>query len=135
MPCVLTVLEKAVISFMRQYAIILIFRKRWLKKGIGMNAMIMKRLCVAMVATGLVGCSSLANPPSGLTETQESLMTECRMLGMVAETADAANLSTYLAQRNMVQKIERRALQLRATHIVWLHGTPDSAAAKAYRCE
>lgn len=99
-----------------------------------MNAMTMKPLCVTMVVINL-GRSSLANPPSGLTETQEPLMAECRMLGRIAETADAGNLSTYLAQRKMVQKIERRALQLRATHVVWLHGTSDSTAAKAYRCE
>jgi hypothetical protein len=59
---------------------------------------------------------------------------DCLRLGMLVETADAGNPSAYWAARRMLNRLNERALQLKATHIVWLHRTSNSAAIEAYRC-
>jgi hypothetical protein len=53
---------------------------------------------------------------------------------MLAETADAADPFDIWAAQSMYKRIRDRALDLSATHIVWLHKTDHSAAAEAYRC-
>jgi hypothetical protein len=91
-----------------------------------------------MKLTGLIvllmlitGCASQGT----LVETQEPLVAGCRMLGVISETANAAIVSSYAARRIMLDRVEERALQLGATHIVWLHRTDHAAAARTYRCE
>lgn len=94
-----------------------------------------------MPAIGLlmVGCSHVAQPFKDshpeLIETQPQLVSGCDMLGMIAETADADQISSCLARRQMLNRVKARAVELGATHLVWLHQTNESAAAKAFRCK
>jgi hypothetical protein len=96
--------------------------------------------CWTILAAGLLltGCSHIEEPFKDpfpqLTETQSQLVAGCDMLAVITETANADSLSVYLARREMVKRVKARAVQLGATHIVWLHNTNDSAAAQAYRC-
>ncbi|MDA8141303.1 MAG: hypothetical protein M0036_21890 [Desulfobacteraceae bacterium] len=96
----------------------------------------MKHLAVMIAAMAcLTGCGHYMKDPSPqLVETQPQLVTACTMLGTISETPNADYISSYLAQREMVNKVRGRAGQLGATHIVWLHQTPYGAAAQAYRC-
>jgi hypothetical protein len=89
-------------------------------------------LLIIVAAVGLTGCA--AGPNSSLVATQAPLIENCQRLGFVTEKADAGHLSAFLAKHAMVRKVENRAIQLGATHIVWLHQTDHSAAARAYRC-
>ncbi len=86
----------------------------------------------------LMGCTylnDLGDPYSDLVETQQPLVAGCEMLGLISESADADQISSTLASRDMVIHVKARAIQLGATHIVWLHKTDVSAAAEAYRCQ
>jgi len=89
-------------------------------------------LVVALV--GLAGCSHVQSTGPELIETQPQLVQQCRMLGVIAETADADKIIQFRAAQEMVRNVRARAAQLGATHIVWLHKTGDSAAAQAYWC-
>ena len=91
----------------------------------------MRYVGLILLSICISGCAAQGK----LVDTQEQLMTGCRMLGVISETADAASLSTYAARYFMLNTIEKRALQLGATHIVWLHRTDHAAAARTYRCE
>lgn len=91
-------------------------------------------LSMIIALAGLTGCAAIQGPGAQLVETQSALMAQCDSLGVLNETVDAGRLSTVMARRAMVRKIEARAVQLGATHIVWLHQTDTSAAAKAYQC-
>ena len=73
-------------------------------------------------------------PYPDLVETEKQLVADCDFLGVVTETADAANPFSLAAETNMVLQVRERAGQLGATHIVWLHKTGTMAAAEAYRC-
>lgn len=95
----------------------------------------MRYLLSVILFFWISGCTSPTNRPPDLIETQDCLVSGCTMLGMVTETADAGWISAHAARYRMLGKIRARAGQLGATHIVWLHKTDDSAAAKAYRCE
>ncbi|MFZ1983522.1 MAG: hypothetical protein WAU91_03860 [Desulfatitalea sp.] len=83
----------------------------------------------------LTGCTHFKDPFPQLIETQAQLVAGCDLLAVIAETADADRISAYLARREMVKRVKARAVQLGATHIVWLHSTNESATAQAYRCE
>ena len=83
----------------------------------------------------LTGCAQFQNAYPELIETQASLVQGCQQLGMVSETANADHLSAYMARKAMENRARERALQMGATHIVWLHSTDTSAALQAYRCE
>jgi hypothetical protein len=97
--------------------------------------------CWTILVAGLLltGCSHIdapfKDPFPQLIETQPQLVAGCDMLAMISETANADQLSAYLARRGMVKRVKARAVELGATHIVWLHNTNESAAAQAYRCE
>jgi hypothetical protein len=97
----------------------------------------MKRMVLLMLAgIVLTACSNVAalGTPE-LIETEQQLVSGCQPLGFVTETADAGNPFSAYARVDMLAKVRSRALKLGATHIVWLHKTPTSAAAEAYRCE
>jgi len=93
---------------------------------------------ILIVGLLVSGCSyfsdPLKDPYSQLNEVQAQQVVACDMLGLVAETADADKLFPSLARRAMVRRVKARASQLGATHMVWMHQTNESAAAKAYRC-
>jgi hypothetical protein len=89
-------------------------------------------LLIITAAVGLMGCA--AGSVSGPVATQTPLIEHCERLGFLTEKADAGHLSAFLAKHAMVRKVENRAIQLGATHIVWVHQTDHSAAARAYRC-
>lgn len=88
-------------------------------------------LIVAVMALWLFGCAA----PGGLIETQTALPDRCRVLGVISETANPEVLSIIVARRNMVKRVEKRAKQIGATHIEWLHRTDHAAAVRTYRCE
>jgi len=88
---------------------------------------------VALIA--LSGCAQFRNVYPQLNETQASLVADCQRLGVIVETANADHLSVYMARRSMENRVRERAVQLGATHIVWLHRTDTSATAQAFRCE
>ncbi|MBT8338924.1 MAG: hypothetical protein HKP58_18650 [Desulfatitalea sp.] len=81
-----------------------------------------------------VGCAYVRNPYPHLIETQTVLVSDCRLLGLISETADAGHIVTPMARREMVNRVKFRADQLDATHIVWLHKTDTAAAAEVYDC-
>lgn len=89
-------------------------------------------LFAALIA--LAGCAQFRNVYPQLTETQAPLVADCQRLGVIAETANADHLSSYMARRSMENRVRERAVQLGATHIVWLHRTDTSATAQAFRC-
>lgn len=93
-----------------------------------------KFLVITAVFILLSGCAYFQAPRLQLVETQAQLVVDCKLLGTIAETANADRILTYFAHRAMVQKIRERAVALGATHIVWLHNTDDAATAQAYRC-
>jgi hypothetical protein len=73
-------------------------------------------------------------PYPDLLETEKKLVSACKMVGVISETADAGNPFAAAARQNMILRVRERAGMLGATHIVWLHRTATSAAAEAYRC-
>jgi hypothetical protein len=97
----------------------------------------MKHIVLLIFAGMLVtACSTVATMGTPeLIETEKQLVAGCQPLGMVTETADAGNPFAAYARVDMLAKVRSRAVKLGATHIVWLHKTPTSAAAEAYRCD
>jgi hypothetical protein len=91
----------------------------------------MRYLMWIVMMAWLTGCAAQGR----LIETQEPLMTGCSMLGVISETANAGIVSAYAAKRLMLNRVQERALQLGATHIVWLHRTDHAAAARTFRCQ
>ena len=87
------------------------------------------------VALFLTACTAwFVEPYPDLVETEKPLVADCSLVGVVTETADAANPISLAAQTNMVLKVRERAGMLGATHIVWLHKTATMATAEAYQC-
>ena len=82
----------------------------------------------------LTGCAYFEEPFPQLVETQPQLVSQCDMLAVIAETANADRVFSYGATREMINTLKQRAVQLGATHIVWLHQTSSAATAEAYRC-
>ncbi len=92
-------------------------------------------ILIGWVGLCLTACTYLIDGPyPEVVETESQLVTDCTMLGVIAETADAGQPISILATRGMVNRVKERAAQLGADHIVWLHKTDISAAAEAYRC-
>ncbi len=91
----------------------------------------MSLLIIAATVWSL-GCAAGSDPH--LVATQKTLIEHCEPLGFITEKADTGHLSPFLAKHTMLRKVENRAIQLGATHIVWLHQTDKSAAARAYGC-
>jgi len=92
-------------------------------------------LMVVGLTLALNACSHwFVDPYPDLVETEKQLVQNCALLGVVAETADAANPFSAAAGINMVLRVRERAGQLGATHLVWLHQTDTMATAEAYRC-
>jgi hypothetical protein len=75
-----------------------------------------------------------SEPYPDLVVTQKENVADCTLLGIVTETADAANPFPRAATANMITSVRARSGQLGATHIVWLHKTATMAAAEAYEC-
>jgi hypothetical protein len=73
-------------------------------------------------------------PYPDLLEAEQQQVKGCTMLGVVSETADAANPWSLAAELNMVFRVRERVGQLGATHLVWLHQTNTMATAQAYHC-
>ena len=97
----------------------------------------MKSIFVIVVLSAMVslaGCAQFQNTYPQLIESQAPLVENCQRLGVIAETANADHLSVYMARRSMENRVRGRAVQLGATHIVWLHRTETSATAQAFRC-
>ncbi len=83
----------------------------------------------------ITGCTQwFVEPFPDLIETEKQLVAECKMLGIVAETAAAENPFPLAAKENMILRVRERAGILGASHIVWLHKTATSATAEAYQC-
>ena len=91
-------------------------------------------LYVLALAMGVTACAQFRNVHPELIETQAALVEGCRRLGTISETANADYLSDFMARQAMENRVRERAVQLGATHLVWLHRTPTSAAAQAFAC-
>lgn len=91
---------------------------------------------ILMVGLAVGGCSYhlYDEPYPDILEAEKQQVRNCTMLGVLSETADAANPWSLAAQQNMIFKVRERAGQLGATHIVWLHRTSTMATAQAYQC-
>lgn len=97
----------------------------------------MKRmLAVALTGLFLCGCSYhwFEEPYPHILEAEKRQVTACNMIGVVSETADAANPLSFAAKQNMIFKVRERAGQMGATHLVWLHKTGTMASAEIYQC-
>ena len=96
----------------------------------------MKSIVIALTFfLTMVSCSLWKQKDtSGLMETQWQLVVNCEKLGVVSGTADAGYPICAYATRRMIKQVEKQALELGGTHIVWLHKTKTSAAADVYRC-
>lgn len=95
------------------------------------------RYVIAAVGLTLLlnACSHwFMEPYPDVIETEKQLVEGCKLLGVIAETADAGNPFPAAAETNMVLRVRERAGQLGATHIVWLHQTGTMATAEAYQC-
>lgn len=87
----------------------------------------------------LAGCLLMGNSPQDpnprqLIEVEAQLVADCTKVGVLTETADAASPFPVTSTKRMIQRLKARAVQLGATHLVWLHKTNLAAAAEAYRC-
>ncbi len=86
----------------------------------------------------LVGLSACAvwrgTGYSQLIETEAQMVGDCILVATITDTANAVNPFPIDAKVAMIRRIKDRAVQMDATHIVWLHKTYSSAAAQAYRC-
>lgn len=82
------------------------------------------------------GCSRHVydEPYPDLLEAEKQQVKGCTMLGVVSETADAANPWSLAAEQNMIFRVRERAGQLGATHLVWLHQSGTMATAQVYHC-
>ena len=93
-------------------------------------------LYIALVALALGGCNShwFDEPYPDILEAEKVQVAGCSDLGMISESAEAANPWSIAAKQNMIFRVRERAGQMGATHIVWLHKTGTMASAQAYQC-
>jgi hypothetical protein len=91
---------------------------------------------MTLIGLALWGCSYhwFEEPYPQILEAEKQQVAGCALLGVVSETADAANPWSFAAKQNMIFKVRERAGQLGATHVVWLHRTASMATAEAYMC-
>jgi hypothetical protein len=88
------------------------------------------------VLTGLSACTVWRGTGySHLIETEAQMVGDCVLVSTITETASAENPFPIDAKIAMIRRVKDRAVQLDATHLVWLHQTYSSAAAQAYRCD
>jgi hypothetical protein len=93
-------------------------------------------LLVLAVLTGLGACTFWRGTGySQLIETEAQMVEECVLVSTITETASAENPFPIDAKVAMIRRVKDRAVQLDATHLVWLHQTYSSATAQAYRCD
>ena len=86
----------------------------------------------ALVAT--IGCT-VSRPRPSIIVTEAKIVSACVYLDTLSEISDMGKVQlhpkhTYDAQERVIH----RAVKLGATHIVWLHNTPQGSAARAYQC-
>lgn len=93
-------------------------------------------LAAALTGLTLWGCSYhwFEEPYPDILEAEKQQVAGCNMIGVVSETADAANPWSLAAKQNMIFKVRERAGQMGGTHIVWLHKTGTMATAEIYQC-
>jgi hypothetical protein len=92
-------------------------------------------LLALAVLTGLGACTLWRGTGySPLIETEVQLVGDCVLVSTITETASAENPFPIHAKKAMIRRVKERAVQLGATHLVWLHQTYSSATAQAYRC-
>jgi hypothetical protein len=98
--------------------------------------MIRSILLALAVLSGLSACTVWRGTGyPQLVETQARMVEECVLVSTIAETASAENPFPIDAKIAMIRRVKDRAVQLGATHLVWLHQTYASATAQAYRCD
>lgn len=91
---------------------------------------------VLLAVLGLTACAVWRGTGyPQLTEVEAQQVGDCVLVATLTETANALNPFPIDAKVAMVRRIKDRAVQLDATHLVWLHQTYASAAAQAYRCD
>lgn len=93
-----------------------------------------KKITVFAIIIFFSGCAYVKEPFLKIIETQPQLVRNCSLLGVVAQTSDADRIVSHAAWQKAKVSIKERAIELGATHIVWLHNTKESVAAEAYRC-
>lgn len=92
-------------------------------------------LLALAVLTGLSACTFWRGTDyPQLIETEAQMVGDCVLVATITETASAENPFPIDAKIAMIRRVKDRAVQLDATHLVWLHRTYSSAAAQAYRC-
>lgn len=79
-------------------------------------------------------CSYWSGKAPQITEVEPQLVSNCRLLGVLNETADADAVFQWRETEKMILRIKQRAVQLGATHLVWNHRSRFSASASAYLC-
>lgn len=88
-----------------------------------------------LVGIGIMGCAHSEDPYAGrFDEVPPELVSDCDLIGVINENANAGDPFPWLATKKMILRVKERAVQLQATHLVWLHKTELSASAEAYRC-
>ena len=87
--------------------------------------------------TLLAGCGHwpFGESQADLIETELQKVSDCEQVGALSETVDTNKIITPLARREMIERLESRAQDLGATHLVWVYRTDQTAAARAFRCE
>lgn len=90
---------------------------------------------VLLAVLGLTACAVWRGTGyPQLTEAEAQQVSDCVLVATITESADAVNPFPIDAKVAMIRRVKDRAVQLNATHLVWLHQTYTSAAAQAYRC-
>ncbi len=93
-------------------------------------------VAVFLLGAVVLGCAvpPAMRPPAVVDPQCTSWVADCLHLGMLAETADDVSPWRFQATRRMENRLQDRAVRLKATHIIWLHRSPSSAAAEVFRC-
>lgn len=90
---------------------------------------------ILLAGVSIMGCAHSEDPYAGrFNEVPAELVSGCELIGVINETANAGDPFPWLATKKMIQRVKSRAVDLKATHLVWLHKTEQSASAEAYRC-
>ncbi|GEM_PF-5940943 len=89
---------------------------------------------ILLLGVILSACSFRALQAPAIAETEPQLVQDCRLLGVLNETADADTIFQWRATQKMIARIKQRAARLGATHLVWHHRGKLSASASAYLC-
>ncbi len=96
----------------------------------------MRSVFLSLAALALfLSCAHQPETSSGrLAEVEAPWVVDCTRVGVINETADAGDPFPFSATQKMIRRVKARAVQLGATHLVWLHKTRLSGSAEAYRC-